>query len=399
MADQLLERRLRSLRAPGEPEASLRAWEMASTEFERLERRPPARRRLAPSLAVAAAALLGAALAISPAGAGVVHWVGDRFASKPGVPHARPALVSLPAPGRLLVSSRDGAWIVQRNGSKRLLGPYRDPAWSPHGLFVAAGRGHSLLVLDPVGQVRWTVTRPLAPRHPSWSPVDGFRVGYLSGHSVRVVNGDGTGDRLIARRVRAVAPVWRPGARHVLSYVAASGAVRTVDVDSGRTLWRSSLLDRVPAALQWTASGDRLLALDEHALDLRAGGSGSLVKALTLPSYVRITDAQLSPDGRTIALARYDERTLRSEVVLLSVHGRRWHARQAFAGAGRFAGVRWSPDGRWLLLSWREADQWLFLRSAPATKLVAVGHIGRAFEPDRRGAAAFPALGGWCCGG
>ena len=66
-------------------------------------------------------------------------------------------------------------------------------------------------------------------------------------------------------------------------------------------------------------------------------------------------------------------------------------------GVGRFGGVQWSPNGRWLLLTWRDADQWLFLRSAPARRLVAVSSIGRAFEPDRIGGARFPTAGGWCC--
>src|SRR5689334_23237441 len=130
----MLERELRSLRAPDEGEAALRAWQVTAAEFELVEPAParPRRPRWV-ALAVAAAAAL-AALAISPAGATVVRWVGDRF-STPGVKHAKPALVSLPAPGQLIVSSPDGAWIVSSDGSKRLLGPYRDATWSPRGLF------------------------------------------------------------------------------------------------------------------------------------------------------------------------------------------------------------------------------------------------------------------------
>jgi hypothetical protein len=326
----------------------------------------------------------------------VVHWVGDRFSS-PGVKHARPALVSLPGPGRLLVSSRDGAWTVQSDGSKRLLGPYRDAAWSPRGLFVVAARGHDLVAVDPRGRVRWTVSRAAPPRHPSWSPGNGFRVAYLSGGTLHVVAGDGTGDRLVATGAQPVAPAWRPGRGYVLSYVAGRRQVRTLDTETGRSLWRSTALPYPPFALEWSMGGAELMAAGSRSLALLDGNTGAVRKWLLPRPGTHFLDARLSPDGRSIALARYDQASGRSEVLLLSPRGRRWHPRQVFAGAGRFAAVRWSPDGRWLLLTWRDADQWLFLRSASVRGLVAVRNIGRAFEPDRRGAAGFPRVGGWCC--
>jgi hypothetical protein len=66
-------------------------------------------------------------------------------------------------------------------------------------------------------------------------------------------------------------------------------------------------------------------------------------------------------------------------------------ARRVFAGAGAFTGLEWSPDGRWLLVAWRDADQWLFLRSAGVRAVRGVSDISRQFG------GAFPALGGWCC--
>jgi WD40-like Beta Propeller Repeat len=394
VAESTLEGRLRALRAPDEGDAALRAWELAAAQFERAEPAPtrgwPARR----VAVLVAAALCLVGLAISPAGAKVAHWVGDRFSS-PGVKHARPALASLPAPGRLLVTSRDGAWIVQPDGSKRLLGPYRDAVWSPRGLFVAAVRGHELLAVDPRGRVRWTVSRSLAPRHPSWSPGDGFRVAYLSGGSLRVVAGDGSGDRPVALGVAAIAPAWRPGPAHVLSYWTTAGGIVTRDVDSGRVLWSARAGDSAPVALEWSANGRTLMVLGRHRLTLISGGAAR--RSLPAGAGRSFTAADISPDGRTIAVARFSARADQGEVMLVRTRVRGWHAQRLFGGAGQFSGVRWSPDGRWLLVTWRDADQWLFLRSTSLRGLVAVRGIGRAFEPDRRGTARFPRAGGWCC--
>src|SRR5437762_2067872 len=70
-----------------------------------------------------------------------------------GVQHAQPALFRLPAPGRLLVQSVEGPWVVQPDGSKRLLGPYLEAAWSPHGLFVAVTKPDELAAVEPSGSV------------------------------------------------------------------------------------------------------------------------------------------------------------------------------------------------------------------------------------------------------
>jgi len=251
--------------------------------------------------------------------------------------------------------------------------------------------------VDPRGHVHWTLPRVPRPELPSWSPGDGFRVAYLSGSTLRVVAGDGTQDRLLAGGVAQVAPAWRPAGGHVLSYETADGRIITRDADSGRVLWRASAGGTAATALEWSARGRVLMVAGQRRLELLDGRTGAALKLLTAGTGLRFASADISPDGRTIALARVDSAAGRSEVFLMRVGSRGWHARPMFPGAGRFSAVRWSPDGRWLLVAWRDADQWLFLRSEPARRLVAVSSIGRAFEPDRRGAPEFPAAGSWCC--
>ena len=64
----------------------------------------------------------------------------DEIREVVGVEESAPALFSLPASGQLLVTADSGAWVVDEDGSKRLLGGYREASWSPFGRFVVASR-------------------------------------------------------------------------------------------------------------------------------------------------------------------------------------------------------------------------------------------------------------------
>ena len=160
---------LERVEIPGEHEARERTWSVAATAFS--ERQPVERdrRMLKPAVAIAFAVAALAAV-LSPPGRAVL----DEIREVVGVERAQPALFSLPAPGRLLVSSDAGVWVVQQDGSKRLLGDYREASWSPFGRFVVAARENELAALEPDGDVRWTLARP-GVRSPRWGGIgDGY---------------------------------------------------------------------------------------------------------------------------------------------------------------------------------------------------------------------------------
>ena len=138
----------------------------------------------------------------------------DELREVVGVEESAPALFSLPAPGRLLVTADSGAWVVDEDGSKRLLGAYREASWSPFGRFVVASRRHELAALTPEGEVRWTLARPDV-RFPRWGGTrTDTRIAYLARDGLRVVGGDGEGDRLLDGRAAERAPVWQQGGGH-----------------------------------------------------------------------------------------------------------------------------------------------------------------------------------------
>ena len=215
-----MKRELESIEIPGESEARARAWNVVSVCL----RRPPAGR--APSQVAPRdcgrrrrrCCRRGAELA----GPGRARR-GSRVV---GVERAQPALFSLPSTGQLLVASDAGVWVVQEDGSKRLLGPYREASWSPFGRFVVAARENELTALEPDGDVRWTLARPGAGS-PRWT---GTRVRHAdcvfdrTGITPRVVAGDGAGDgQVCAASARKVPAAWKPGAGFVLALVAPSG--------------------------------------------------------------------------------------------------------------------------------------------------------------------------------
>jgi hypothetical protein len=318
--------------APHERDAGERVWQVVRRAYA--EREPVAwpRRHARPLVAAAVLAALVAA-ALSPPGRSVVHSLRKAV----GVKEAEPALFSLPTRGQLLVTSRSGLWLVRPDGSKRKLGHYRDAAFSPHGLFVAATRANQLVALDPKGDVRWTLARP-APRFPAWTGTrTDTRIAYISAGRLRIVAGDGTGDHAVGPAA-LVPPVWRPGPRRVLAYSDGRRAI-VYDVDSRSVLRR---IAPAPPELAWAPEA-RLLRHAEPRIRMRNG---------------------------------------QSEVVA--------RGRVVFRGTGTFGQALRSPDRRWLLVTWPTADQWVLIRTEGRRRIVGASRISAQFGGASR-------VAGWCC--
>jgi hypothetical protein len=362
--------------APDEQAAGARAWETIHDAFDAREPVTRPFRHARPLIALAFVAALVAA-AFTPPGRAIAQEVHDAFV---GVEQAEPELFSLRGGGRLVVESQAGAWIVNADGSKRLLGPYREASWSPFGRFVAAARPNELVALEPDGTVRWKLSRPRV-RFPRWGgTATDTRIAYLSGGRLHVVAGDGTGDVDAGGLPTAapVAPAWRPGTRHVVAYADKRGRVHAYDT-SGSLLWRSAPYPR-PRLLAWSDDGARLAVVSADKVAVLAGRTGRPLSARVLRG---VTDAVFAPGRDDLALVRT------REVLLLSADR---GAQRVFAGAGRFHDVAWSPDGRWILVGWRDADQWVFVRVAGKRRIEAVSRVSEQFE-----SAGFPRISGWCC--
>lgn len=369
--------------APGEREAGDRAWNVVRAAFE--ERLPTPKRRDWRPFAIAAIAAAVVAAALSPPGQAVFGSIRDAVR---GEKNAKPGLFSLPTPrSRLLVNSAEGAWVVQSDGSKRLLSGYRDAAWSPHGLYLAAIRGHELRAIEPDGDVHWSIARP-GLSSPRWSNAGGGdeRVAYLTGSTLRVIGGDGRGDRVLARRVTRVVPAWRPRT-HVVAYADGAGRVVVRNADTGGVKWAANAQQR-PMGLAWSDDGAYLLARGLSSMTIFSHTGTQRLEPLGPPAAA-VVDAAFAPSSHALA---FIQQTQGRSVVWFypRLRADATAAQRVFAGAGAFDSIAWSPDQRWLLLSWRSADQWLFIRSAAVRKVVPVSGIEAAFGPEVR-------VAGWCC--
>jgi hypothetical protein len=324
-------RELDSVEIPGEHVARERSWRVVEAAFAKRQPVEQRRRTLRPAIAVGVAVVVAVLAAVlSPVGRAVLDEIRDAL----GVERAQPALFSVPAPGRLLVASDSGVWVVQQNGSKRLLGPYREASWSPYGRFVVAASDYELAALEPDGTVRWTLARP-GIRSPRWAGSEtDTRIAYVDRTGIRVVAGDGTGDRLLVAGARG--PIaWRSGL--TLAVVDRDRRIAVIDVETGERISRS---------------GERF-----EAAAARQPGSDTL--------------------------ARIIRRAATSRVVV----GRRI----VFQATGQLVQPTWSPDGRWLLVGWPSADQWVFVR-ADGTGIRAVSNVSDQFR-----SRSFPQVQGWCC--
>ena len=372
-----MRRRLESIEIPGETEARRRAWSVVFVSFADRQpvERPSRRLRVALAVAIVATAL---AAVLSPPGQAVL----DEIRQTVGIDRAQPALFSLPSPGQLLVASDAGIWVVQENGSKRLLGPYREASWSPFGRFVVAARENELAALESAGDVRWTLSRP-GVRFPRWTGTErDTRIAYVDRTGIRVVAGDGTGDRLVVPGARG--PIaWQPRAGFVLAFADPRGRVLLIDTGSADVLWRGNRDGRV-VALEWSSDGRRLVALRTQARDdisvyTARGALFTGFRALR----GAVSAVAVEPQSHEQAVAVVTNG--RSQLLMPGVR------RSALSGPGALEQLAWSPDGRWLLVGWPSADQWVFVR-ADGNRIRAVSNVAEQFR-----SGSFPRVEGWCC--
>lgn len=375
-------RALTRLEAPDESGAQERSWQAVSAAYrERTRvRHYRSKRRLA--VVPALVALVGV-LTLTPAGATVTRLISHAL----GVPHATRALISLPAPGRLLVSGPGGTWTVAADGSRRRVGSWRQASWSPHARYIAVAEGDQLAIVNPRGSTQWTLTRQ-AVSDPRWYPPTGFRIAYRSGSTLRVVAGDSTGDHLLAASITPVAPAWRPYHPYQLAY-AQHDRVIVRDADTGQTIWARHA-DGVQQ-LAWSANADRLLILSRARVRI-LGPSGNTTSTITLTPHAPALNASLSPDGRTLALIRGGTD---QGVTVARLNSPRPTLTSVLSGFG-VRQVLWSPNGRWLLVSWPAANQWVFIAVAGNPRIAAVSHITQQFDTRSIG-GGLPQLEGWCC--
>jgi dipeptidyl aminopeptidase/acylaminoacyl peptidase len=396
MSDERLRRLLTRAGEHGRVESQARAWPVVQEAFRERSTSPssaPRRYRALAAVAAAAGAALVLALAFTAPGNAVADWLRDQIAGKPGLKRSVPALTHLPGGGRLLVDSPSGIWVVQADGSRRLLGGYEGSTWSPRGLYVAVWRGRELFAVEPGGRVHWSLARGAPIGTARWSP-DGYRIAYLAGSSLRVVAGDGTGDKLAARGVAPVAPEWRPHTPHLLAYAPRPRWVALASTDLNGRAWRRRLTERV-RALAWSADGRLLAVAGRRGVTLLDGATGAVRRRIPAAAGFHVGAISFAPGGSRLAMA-LNGSAGRARVVSVDGSRKSSQPRALFAGAGSFSTVAWSPDGRWILIAWPAADQWLFLRSSRVTGVSAVRHIARQFDPRAR-APRFPGVASWCC--
>jgi WD40-like Beta Propeller Repeat len=356
-----LERRLRDVSLPDEAEAEERSWEVVRAAYaDRTPVRPTYRaRRFALAAAVGAVLL---AIGLSPAGAQMGDWVRDVV----GAEDAKPELKTLPAAGEILVESGAGVWIVHDDGSTRKLGDYDEATWSPNGLYAAVTDGNRLLAVTPEGEVRWEIEAPAAVHDPRWAGTEfDTRVAYRSGGGLWVVAGDGSSERLIARDVAPVPPAWRAlgdtklgtAGPHVVIYKTDDGKTEAADADTGR---KTAMTKSEKAAFATMGTGP---------------DASARVPSPTQPRSALVR----SGDG--------------GSELLLVAEGKR--PQTLLSGPGELTAPTWSPDGRWVLVGWVEADQWLFINADQPRRVVGFDNIAEQFGGEATDADDFPRVAGW----
>jgi len=152
--------------------------------------------------------------------------------------HVRPVPTRLSVPpgshGLALVAGGK-LWLATRSGLRIEGMPVSAAELSPRALYAVVGIGSSLVAVAPGNRHPWVHQAGGRVVAASWSP-DGLKIAYVvarrGGYELRMIEGDGSPDRLVVRWVSPAKPSWRPDSLAV-SYVDAGGQAAVYDLGTG----------------------------------------------------------------------------------------------------------------------------------------------------------------------
>ena len=147
-----------------------------------------------------------------------------------------PTRLSVPSGSRgVAVVAGGKLWLATRGGLRIEGMPVSAAELSPRALYAVVGIGSSLLTLAPGKRRPWVHQTDGRVISVAWSP-DGLKIAYVvarpGADELRLIEGDGSPDRLLVRRVRPVKPSWRADSLSV-AYVDTWGRAAVFDLSTG----------------------------------------------------------------------------------------------------------------------------------------------------------------------
>ena len=362
---------LLSAPVPDELEAQRRAWAVVRAAYAEREpvRRP---RRLRPLIALAVVAALVAA-ALSPPGRAVGDWIRDRVA---GRSRPSPRSSGCPRPGSSSSSPSAGRGSSGRTDPSACSAPTRTIVLAQRALR-RRHAGRRVVALEPDGDPRWSVTRP--PRSPTRAGRPARASASPIGRARRSASSPAT-ERATGSWPRAWPRSRRPGNRSRPDSARVRGRRRPRPRGRGRReeLWSAD--PGAPREARVVARRPRPARRHERAAPPALPAGRPPGRRRSRRRGARRARRRVRPGTRRVAYSAFDAESRRGIVVLGEERLQRVE--------GRISDLAFSPDGRWLLAGWPEADQLLFLRLPGVGRIVAVDDVRREFDPAARRSAS-----------
>ncbi len=228
------------------------------------------------------------------AGAAALAATGNlhvRIGARAQTVHPVPTRLSLPSGSHgVAVVAGGKLWLATRGGLRIEGMPVSAAELSPRALYAVVGIGSSLVTLAPGNRRPWVQQTDGRVISAAWSP-DGLKIAYVvarpGADELRLIEGDGSPDRLLVRRVRPVKPSWRADSLAV-AYVDARGRAAVFDLSAGR---------RRTFDTRRCGGAARDVAYDRHApaLAVVSAHGISVVRRWNRPASCATLDVSASP--------------------------------------------------------------------------------------------------------